>query len=687
MFAKMSAFACIAMLAASFTSRAQNRWTPVTALSNGRVFTLCAASNGQVLAGCETGGIYRSTDDGRSWTPHPQVRVTVRRFFTRGSQIYAGLQNGLLLSSDNGNTWIDIPVPSGQNGFGVALNASGHLFIGGWEGVHRSTNGGRDWTDITAGLPEKRLMSLASSSADVLYAGLYRRGLYRSTDQGGMWTEADPSLTGANVNRIVFEGSKIYVASSDGVRVSTDNGATWETRNSGLTTLNLECIVVLSAGSLAAAGSGGAVFTSSNDGAQWTKSTASTALVYDVIKTPSALLAGTHWDGIRRSEDGAATWKRSDAGLTNLQVNDIAVTPSGTVLVCQNGGPLMLSSDGGGTWEASSENTAGFLHVAVSTDGSCFTAGYGGVLISTDGGRTFAKASGDVPENELSAVEVSPAGHVFVGGLNGKLFRSTNNGAAWTDVSSGLGPSQVRCMAWTATAMFVGKTSDGVYRSTDDGATWSKLTITDGFFIPAISANGSEIAISIGWGAQLSTDNGDSWSPYPPGIQGSIEQFARTSSGALVAAAWGVFVNDVVSSSTPWREFSSGLTNLDTHAIAVAGGNVFYSGSWGGGVHKWTGDPLTDIPSCAAPASIAVSIVPNPVRTSARIIAECGSDNALTVTVHDLLGRHVAILADGLQQSGTVSVPFDASALRSGVYYCRVTAGNATRTVPLLVLR
>ncbi|MBL0176925.1 MAG: hypothetical protein IPP94_16980 [Ignavibacteria bacterium] len=684
----MSAFACIAMLAASFTSRAQNRWTPVTALSNGRVFTLCAASNGQVLAGCESGGLYISTDDGLNWTPHPIVQnVTVRRFFMHGTRIYAGLQNGLLLSSDNGNTWTDIPVPSGQNGFGVALNASGHLFIGGWEGVHRSTNGGKDWTDITAGLPEKRLMSLAISSADVLYAGLYRRGLYRSTDQGGTWTEADPSLTGASVNRIAFEGSKIYIASSDGVRISTDNGTSWEARNSGVTALNLECIVVLSAGSLAAAGSGGFVYTSSNDGALWTKSTASKTLVYDVIKTSSTLLAGTQWDGIRRSEDGAATWKRSDAGLTNLQVSDIAVSTSGTVLVCQNGGPLMLSSDGGGTWAASSENTAGLTHVAVSPDGSCFTAGYGGVLISTDGGRSFAKTSGDVPENDLSAVEVSPAGHVFVGGLNDKLFRSTNNGAAWTDVSNGLGSSQVLGMAWTATAMFVGTVSDGVYRSTDDGGTWSKLTITGASRIPAINADAGEIAISTGSDIRVSNDNGDSWSPYPPGIQGSIAQFARTSSSALVAAAWGVFAYDVVSSSTPWREFSRGLTNLDTRAIASAGGNVFYSGSWGGGVHKWTGDPLTGVSAVAVPSSFTIRVVPNPVRASARIIVECGSGDALTVAVHDLLGRRVAILADGDRPGGTVSWPFDASALTPGIYECRVSAGSAMRSVPLLVLR
>jgi aminopeptidase N len=55
--------------------------------------------------------------------------------------------------------------------------------------------------------------------------------------------------------------------------------------------------------------------------------------------------------------------------------------------------------------------------------------------------------------------------------------------------------------------------------------------------------------------------------------------------------------------------------------------------------------------------------------------------------VYDLLGKEVATLVDGVQESGLKTVQFDAGRLASGVYLYRLQAGGHVATKKLVVLR
>jgi hypothetical protein len=59
----------------------------------------------------------------------------------------------------------------------------------------------------------------------------------------------------------------------------------------------------------------------------------------------------------------------------------------------------------------------------------------------------------------------------------------------------------------------------------------------------------------------------------------------------------------------------------------------------------------------------------------------------VSLRVYDLLGREVAVLADGVQQPGEYSVRFEGRHLPSGVYYYRLTAGGFGETRRMLLVR
>ena len=84
---------------------------------------------------------------------------------------------------------------------------------------------------------------------------------------------------------------------------------------------------------------------------------------------------------------------------------------------------------------------------------------------------------------------------------------------------------------------------------------------------------------------------------------------------------------------------------------------------------------------------LALGAAPNPVRGTARISASLPEAGALRVTVLDLLGREVAVLADGQHEAGVHELALDASALPAGVYVVVLEAGAQRLTERVTVLR
>jgi hypothetical protein len=78
---------------------------------------------------------------------------------------------------------------------------------------------------------------------------------------------------------------------------------------------------------------------------------------------------------------------------------------------------------------------------------------------------------------------------------------------------------------------------------------------------------------------------------------------------------------------------------------------------------------------------------PNPFNPSTTIEYELPTRCHVTLTVYNLLGQAVALLANDVQEAGFRSVEFNASSLPSGVYLYRLQAGEFVTTKKLVVLK
>jgi hypothetical protein len=78
---------------------------------------------------------------------------------------------------------------------------------------------------------------------------------------------------------------------------------------------------------------------------------------------------------------------------------------------------------------------------------------------------------------------------------------------------------------------------------------------------------------------------------------------------------------------------------------------------------------------------------PNPFNPSTKINYSVPIYGNVSLKIYDILGNEVITLVDELKQAGSFDVTFDGSSLSSGVYYYRLTSGEMTTTMKLMLMK
>jgi hypothetical protein len=78
---------------------------------------------------------------------------------------------------------------------------------------------------------------------------------------------------------------------------------------------------------------------------------------------------------------------------------------------------------------------------------------------------------------------------------------------------------------------------------------------------------------------------------------------------------------------------------------------------------------------------------PNPFNANTTISFTLPEPGNISLSIYDLLGRKIAIMADGDFNAGVYDVNFDASDLTSGIYFYNLKAGDISETKSMILLK
>ena len=118
-------------------------------------------------------------------------------------------------------------------------------------------------------------------------------------------------------------------------------------------------------------------------------------------------------------------------------------------------------------------------------------------------------------------------------------------------------------------------------------------------------------------------------------------------------------------------------------------GGYAYAGSLGGGVYRSTAR-TTAVRDCQDGVAAQWGLeqnYPNPFNPKTVISGQLPVASHLKLVVYDLLGREVTVLLDEYKAPGTYRVAFDGAGLASGVYICRMTAGNYVGCMKMALIK
>lgn len=183
----------------------------------------------------------------------------------------------------------------------------------------------------------------------------------------------------------------------------------------------------------------------------------------------------------------------------------------------------------------------------------------------------------------------------------------------------------------------------------------------------------------------------DVWRSFIPASSGFVTIDTFGSDFDTVLAVYQPFGTEIGCNDDS-GSLQSEVSNLEVTAGAlyyarVAGFRDTNSGLISLNVSDVTSTPVSN-EETAAPNRIALAAAyPNPFAAQTTLAYSLGTTQEVRIVAYDVLGREVAVLAEGIRAAGQYEATFDAAGLPSGIYIVRLTAGKTTITRRVTAVR
>ena len=580
--------------------------------------------------------IFRTTDDGLHWTPDPYLHNHYIKHLL--------VHNGSLLAS----TYI--------------------------QGVYQSAQGTQG-EYLTGVFPsDVRYPYFMADNEEAMFIATYRRGVYRSFDDGASWEPCNNGLNSDVLGIYCHNGKVFATVLGQGIMVSSDNGDSWT--SSGL---NKQAKGFAHLGdTLYAACFGDGVFASFDDGVTWQDFNTNLASknLWCMEAHNGLLFVGDTYGRIYRGNSDGTGWIRTNAPTFLASVGNIGIS-GGRVLAATHGSDFFYT-DNGSTWTQG--NNIGTVEIrGMMVEGNNVFIGTDmlGSFLSTNRGTSFNSAGAGLPEAQWLQSLVRCDDRI-VAGSKDRMYVSFGLGETWyvpTCLPYGI---DVVDLTWDGSIMYH-VSYDGMLRySSEQGSNWQVLNSPfEGVNYTALRHHG--IGLYLGTrehGLHYSDDLGTTWQSIDAlPTNATIRRITTTDTIVAVGCEDGsIYVK--YDHSDEW---------LQMEPIPVVGpildicieGERLYASPMAGGI--W----YTDLPSMpdhvAESNEASLSIAPNPATTYIIITANEALNNA-ELTLYDLHGKacYSSKMQGSRHEISTWGFP-------SGIYFLKVSESKSVAIMKVAI--
>ncbi|HYM20366.1 MAG TPA: T9SS type A sorting domain-containing protein [Candidatus Kapabacteria bacterium] len=673
-----------------------------------QVWTFAKGSGNVVLAAASK-QVFRTTNKGASWTSSSQSfdfsSQSAIAFDPAGTVAYAVTSSGAYKSTDQGVTWNQVASLTAPSLLSITVNSNGTIIVGTYgAGVFSSSNQGTSWSNSTNGIPVEpgvtdlfpvtRLFRGPSGSVFGITAG----GLIRSTDEGSSWTNVSTGSLPQVVAAIaVSAAGTLYATSQAGIFSSADSGNSWNiiSGTGGLNITSGTEVATDEGNSILVSGGAGLWF-SRNGGASWKSVRAATADVDNalcLLGKNSDFFEGLSKNGVFASHDTCKTWNPSSKGMITASVQAMGADSSGNIFAVADTAELYRSVDQGDTWLPVQSDVLvshNFTSITATSATELYATAFGtAVYHSTDDGNTWTDITAGslligINKTLMRASCVTPSGTVFLGGFNGTVYRSIDNGLSWSIKRSGIPQDTIKFLTVGSQGYVFAFCTSGVYYTTNNGDAWqlSSNLVTNPLAVTAHSTTGYVYASNAD-GVYYTNNNGASWLTLSSSLK-NITGLVIESPSLFMIAASATAMSTSSSGGSVWFAATFPFASTPTFMYDDAAHQIAYAGTTGSGLYR-TQRPSKSGVTMPVPVAWDASVVqnyPNPFAGETTIRYVVPLSSLVRLDMLDITGKEIATLVNEFQTNGEHEISFDAASLHlaDGVYMCRLQSEGMTVT-------